>query len=103
MILPARRRSTASGLMMARVRSVIAADYSRRYLSISRERQMTPMAAKQADDPDLHKGAIEGDNPTDELNVEPRDKRGVDDNGMPNDPVATAQDKEGANADNTQG
>jgi len=64
---------------------------------------MTPMATKQADDQDVHKGAIEGDRPTDEQNVEPRDKSGVDENGMPNNPVATAEDAIGANEDESQG
>ena len=53
-------------------------------------------------DPDSHKGAIEGDRPADEqFGNENGD--GLDENGMPNDPVATAQDKIGANIDNTQG
>jgi len=60
------------------------------------------MDQKQADDPAVHKGAIEGDRPSDEQNVENKGK-GVDKNGMPNDPVAQAQDKEGANADDSQG
>jgi hypothetical protein len=61
------------------------------------------MEEKQMDDPAAHKGAIEGDRPSDEQNVEPRDKRGVDSNGMPNNPVAQAEDREGANADESQG
>jgi hypothetical protein len=63
---------------------------------------MTETAQKQMNDPDIHKGAIEGDRPSDEQNVEHKGK-GVDTNGLPNDPVAQAQDKEGANADETQG
>jgi len=63
---------------------------------------MTPTDTKQLNDPDIHKGAIEGDTPSDEQNVANKGK-GVDKNGLPNDPVATAQDKEGANADKTQG
>ena len=53
-------------------------------------------------DQDEHKGAIEGDRPNDEQNVAPHAK-GVDANGMPNDPVATAQDKIGAQNDRSQG
>ena len=64
---------------------------------------MAPMDTKQTDDPDIHKGAIEGDRPTDEQNVDRKHKRGVDANGMPNDPVATAEDQIGANEDETQG
>ena len=63
---------------------------------------MTPMAFKMQDDPDSHKGAIEGDRPSDEQNVENKGK-GVDQNGLPNDPVATAQDRLGANQDESQG
>ena len=65
---------------------------------------MTPMAmaTKQQDDPDVHKGAIEGDRPNDEQQFNPNGD-GVNDEGLPDDPVATAQDAEGANADETQG
>ena len=63
---------------------------------------MMPTAKKQMDDPDIHKGAIEGDRPLDEQNANPNGD-GVDENGLPNDPVATAQDKIGANLDETQG
>ena len=60
------------------------------------------MEQKQASDPAAHKGAIEGDRPSDEQNVASKTK-GIDNDGVPNDPVATAQDVEGANADGTQG
>ena len=60
------------------------------------------MEQKQKDDPAAHKGAIEGDRPSDEQNVENKGN-GVDNNGTPNDPVAQAQDREGANADESQG
>jgi hypothetical protein len=63
---------------------------------------MTPMATKQQNDPDVHKGAIEGDKPGDEQIGNPSGD-GVDENGLPDDPVATAEDAEGANADGTQG
>ena len=63
---------------------------------------MTPMATKQQDDPDVHKGAIEGDNPTDEQIGNPNGD-GVDENGMPDDPVAIAEDVIGANEDESQG
>jgi hypothetical protein len=51
---------------------------------------------------DEHKGAIEGDRPDDEQVGNPHGG-GVDENGMPADSVATAEDREGANADETQG
>ena len=63
---------------------------------------MTPTPNKQMDDPDIHKGAIEGDRPSDEQNVDGRGT-GVDKNGLPNDPKATAEDAHGANADKSQG
>jgi hypothetical protein len=60
------------------------------------------MGMKQSDDQDVHKGAIEGDRPTDEQMGNPSGN-GVDENGMPDDPIATAQDKIGANEDGTEG
>ncbi len=63
---------------------------------------MTPMAKKQQDDQDIHKGAIEGDRPTDEQQYNPNGE-GVDDQGLPDDPIAIAEDREGANADESQG
>jgi hypothetical protein len=63
---------------------------------------MTSMEKKQMDDPAAHKGAIEGDRPSDEQNVANKGK-GVDKDGVPNDPVATAQDRIGANEDESQG
>lgn len=53
-------------------------------------------------DPDEHKGAIEGDRPDDEQFGNPHGD-GLDENGLPDDPVATAQDKIGANVDETEG
>jgi hypothetical protein len=53
-------------------------------------------------DPDIHKGAIEGDRPADEQQGNPNGD-GIDKNGMPNDPVATAEDRIGANEDESQG
>jgi hypothetical protein len=63
---------------------------------------MTPMAKKQQDDPDIHKGAIEGDRPTDEQIGNPHGD-GVNDEGLPDDPVAIAEDVIGANEDESQG
>ena len=50
-------------------------------------------------DSDLHKGAIENE-PDDQENAH---APGLDDEGMPNDEVAIAQDVLGANEDETQG
>ena len=63
---------------------------------------MTTMEKKTNDDPAAHQGAIESDRPSQETNVENKGT-GVDKNGMPNDPKATAEDEKGANADETQG
>jgi hypothetical protein len=50
-------------------------------------------------DNDFHKGAKEEDRPGPERSSHP----GLDDNGMPNDPIAIAADVLGANADKSQG
>lgn len=65
-------------------------------------RAVMPMAMKQRNDPDVHKGAIEGDRPTDEQIGNPHGD-GIDDQGLPDDPVATAEDEIGANEDQSQG
>jgi hypothetical protein len=57
---------------------------------------------RERKDPDGRKGAIEGDRPSDEQMGNPHGE-GVDENGLPNDPVASAEDARGANADETQG
>jgi hypothetical protein len=53
-------------------------------------------------DPDRHKGAIEGDRPDDEQLANPHGD-GIDEDGLPDDPVATAEDVVGANVDKSQG
>ena len=64
------------------------------------------MASKQqlpADtDPDRYKGAVEGDRPTDKQNSNPHGPA-LDENGLPKDRVAIAEDVIGANVDETQG
>jgi hypothetical protein len=60
------------------------------------------MAKSPQHDPDVHKGAIEGDRPTDEQMGNPHGD-GIDENGLPDDPIATAEDQIGANADETEG
>ena len=54
-------------------------------------------------DDDEHIGAVEGDRPTDLPNQGNPNAPGVDDDGMPNDPVGTAEDRLGANLDETEG
>jgi hypothetical protein len=63
---------------------------------------LTTDKTKPHDDPDSRKGAIEGDTPADEQQGNPAGT-GIDKNGMPNDPIATAQDKIGANEDGSEG
>jgi hypothetical protein len=53
-------------------------------------------------DPDIHKGAVEGDRPTDEQIGNPHGD-GIDEEGLPDDPIAIAEDAIGANEDETQG
>jgi hypothetical protein len=67
------------------------------------------MGASMADKPgsthneDEHLGAVEGDTPTDKPGQGNPNAPGIDDEGMPDDPVATAQDRIGANLDETEG
>jgi hypothetical protein len=63
---------------------------------------VTSISTNQSKDPDRHKGAIEGDRPHDEQIGNPHGD-GVDDNGLPDDPIATAEDELGANEDESQG
>lgn len=55
-----------------------------------------------ADDPDDGLGAVEGETPTDPQRGNPQGP-GVDDQGRPNAPVKTDQDRIGANLDETEG
>jgi hypothetical protein len=50
----------------------------------------------------MHKGAIEGDHPTSPGRGN-TNAPGLDDNGLPDDPVAITEDVVGANEDETQG
>jgi hypothetical protein len=54
-------------------------------------------------DEDQHIGAVEGDRPTDRPNQGNPNAPGVDADGNPNDPVGTAEDRLGANLDETEG
>lgn len=55
--------------------------------------------APRAADNDIHKGAMEEDRPGPERS----NHAGLDQNGLPNDPVAIAEDAIGARADKSQG
>jgi hypothetical protein len=61
------------------------------------------MASRPDQDPDEHIGAVEGDRPGDEPNQGNPHGSGVDDQGLPNNPVGTGQDVIGANVDQTEG
>ena len=63
---------------------------------------MTPNTTKQKDDQDVHKGAIEGDRPTDEQNVKPNSPA-LDENGLPIDCDAIVAGAIGAKVDKAQG
>ena len=48
-------------------------------------------------------GAVEGDRPTDKPNQGNPNAPGVDAEGLPNDPIGTAEDRIGANLDESEG
>ena len=50
-----------------------------------------------------HIGAVEGDRPTDPVNQGNPHGPGIDDEGLPNDSIATCEDAIGANIDETEG
>ena len=54
-------------------------------------------------DEDEHIGAVEGDRPSDQPNQGNPNGPGINSEGLPNDPVGTAQDRIGANLDETEG
>jgi len=66
------------------------------------EAPVTDMADKQQNDPAVKKGAVEGDRPDDQQMGNPNGN-GIDDQGMPNDPIATAEDAIGARNDESEG
>jgi hypothetical protein len=53
-------------------------------------------------DADQYKGAVEGDRPTDQQHYN-QNGDGLDENGLPNDEVAIAEDVIGANVDGSEG
>ena len=54
-------------------------------------------------DPDLDKGAVEGDRPTDKQQSNKNAAGALDSNGLPKNRIAIAEDVIGANEDQTQG
>jgi len=61
-----------------------------------------PQHPTQTDDPDVQKGVVEGDRPDQPQHANPHGT-GVNAEGLPNDPVAIAEDSLGANEDESQG
>jgi hypothetical protein len=61
------------------------------------------MKGQQRKEPDQHEGAVEGDRPADRPQQGNPNAPGLDDQGLPNDKVKIAQDRIGANMDETQG
>ncbi len=61
-----------------------------------------PTRASDADQ-DLHKGAVEGDDPADRPQQGNANAPALNDQGLPDDPIAIAEDRIGANEDQTQG
>jgi hypothetical protein len=59
--------------------------------------------AAQPDSGENHLGAVEGDRPTDVPNQGNRNAPALDENGLPNDPIAICEDVIGANVDQTEG
>ena len=57
----------------------------------------------QPGEDDDHIGAVEGDRPTDKPNQGNPNAPGVDDQGNPNNPIGTAEDRIGANQDEAEG
>jgi hypothetical protein len=61
------------------------------------------MKGQQRGEADQHEGAVEGDKPADRPQHKNENAPGLDDQGLPNDEVKIAQDRIGANLDDTQG
>ena len=61
------------------------------------------MKGQQREEPDQHEGAVEGDRPTDRPQQGNANAPALDEHGMPNDRDRIAQDRIGANMDETQG
>jgi hypothetical protein len=60
-------------------------------------------SASTPDPGENHLGAVEGDRPTDQPNQGNENAPAIDENGLPNDPVAVCEDAIGANVDESEG
>jgi hypothetical protein len=54
-------------------------------------------------DAEAHLGVVEGDRPDDYPNEGNRNAPGLDEEGLPNDPIAICEDAIGANVDESEG
>jgi hypothetical protein len=81
--------------MIAKVRSIEAANYIGDVMSVQ------PSLPKPID-PDSDKGAVEGDRPTDKQHYN-RNAPALNEDGLPSDHVAIAEDAIGANVDGSEG
>jgi hypothetical protein len=63
---------------------------------------MTEKPTEARPDGDEHMGAVEGDRPTD-VSQGNRNAPALDDQGLPNDPIAICEDAIGANVDESEG
>ena len=64
---------------------------------------MDASRSTQVTESEEHLGAVEGDRPTDQPQHGNENAPGLDDQGLPNDPVAICEDVIGANADESEG
>jgi hypothetical protein len=64
---------------------------------------MQDESTKDRPSEDEHLGAVEGDRPTDKPQQGNPHGEALDEEGLPNDPVAVCEDVIGANVDKTQG
>lgn len=62
-----------------------------------------PMQGHHRADSDEHLGAVEGDRPSDSPQQGNSNAPALNEEGLPDDPTAIAQDVIGANADETEG
>jgi hypothetical protein len=103
MMRPAAREATASGLMIASVRSIYQVNYMSAKSNTPERDCINSMQRENRVDSDEHIGAVEGDRPSDSPQQGNANAPAIDEEGLPDDPTAIAQDVIGANLDETEG
>lgn len=73
----------------------------RKSCEINARRHMTRLNTQRAADPDVHKGSVEGDRPEDEQHGN-RNAPALDTEGLPGSPLPIAEDRIGANVDDSE-